>query len=332
MKIAMSAPQQRYEIHVGFSCCYQCVFCPSAAPGHHRQFASLQQIQSEIDRAFESGHESVNFSGGEPSMHPDFCQMVEYAKEKGFKQICVCTNGFGFADENAAARLFEAGISQVSISVHSHLEKHEERITNRSGSFKRKIKAIGNLVKARAANQLVDGLSLKTVIHKQLINRFRQHVEFFQDLGFDDIGFNFIRPDHRSRSSKWVPAFKDLTPKLRDLVLSNETTLKMNLSFLDVPTCMFPWEVLTEPRLRQRYIGRNFERRITIFSPTEENGVRRFEWSDERKNSMKSHPAACSTCQINDVCEGVWRGYLDVYGDDEFAAGPAKVETCLANR
>ncbi|MBW1811307.1 MAG: radical SAM protein [Deltaproteobacteria bacterium] len=328
----MQPPRQRYEIHVGFSCCYRCVFCPSAAPGYHRQFASLQQVQSEIDRAVESGHESINFSGGEPSMHPEFIQMVEYAKNKGFKQICVCTNGFGFADQSSASRLLAAGISQVSISVHSHLEKHEERVTNKTGSYKRKIKAIGNLVKARAANQLVDGLSLKTVIHKQLLNRFRQHVEFFQNLGLDDIGFNFIRPDHGSRSSKWVPAFKELTPKLRELVLSNETVLKMNFSFLDIPTCMFPWEVLAEPRLRQRYIGKNFERCITIFSPTEKNGLRRFEWSDERKNSMKSHPAACSDCQLNDVCEGVWRGYLEIYGDGEFAAGPAKIETCFAAR
>ncbi len=40
---------------------------------------------------------SVQFSGGEPTMHPRFVDAVRYAREKGYNSVQAATNGIEFA-------------------------------------------------------------------------------------------------------------------------------------------------------------------------------------------------------------------------------------------
>ena len=51
-----------------------------------------------------------------------------------------------------------------------------------------------------------------------------------------------------------------------------------------------------------------------------EGGRSRFNWQDRKKMDLKGGPRACSSCVRRPVCEGVWKGYLDIYGDEDFTA------------
>jgi len=319
----------RYEVHVGFACCYRCVFCPSAAPGSHRRRARIEEVTTEIDRAARRGATSLNFSGGEPSIHPAIEEMVRHARDRGFGHIGMITNGRGLSDPNRLSSLCDAGLSQVSLSFHSHEARLEDRITGTEGSFEHKARALDNLVAARRAGALADGFSVKTVLHRRILDRLEDLVDFFVQRGVHRIGFNFIRPDHRARDKTWVPRLADTMPRLRDLVARNESEWNIELGFLDIPWCKLPWEVLSIPHLRRRYVGRNDERGISIFLGEQEPAPKRIEWKDERADVMKTHPAACGKCPLRNHCEGVWRAYLDVHGQDEFAAGPGVVKACL---
>ena len=97
-----------------------------------------------------------------------------------------------------------------------------------------------------------------------------------------------------------------------------------------------PWGVLSAPHLRDKYIGENWDvvtdvtemrRRETRDQPAGERI--RFNWRDKRMEFKTTLPV-CRGCQLEQRCEGVWQAYLDIYGPDEFAAGPAVVEACLA--
>lgn len=321
----------RYEVHVGFACCYRCVFCPSAAPGSHRRRARPDEVAAEIERAARQGATSLNFSGGEPSIHPAIADLVGIAREQGFQHIGMITNGRGLSDPDALDLLCERGLTQVSLSIHSHTAGLEDRITGTPGSFEHKMRALANLVTARRAGRLADGFAVKTVLHRKIVDTLDELVVFFADRGAREIGFNFIRPDHRARNKTWVPSLAQTTPRLRQVVMRNESELGVNLGFLDVPWCKLPWEVLSVPRLRRRYMGRNDERGISIFLSEKEPAPKRIVWKDERADVMKTHPPGCGSCAVRDRCEGVWRGYLDVYGPGEFDAGPGVVEACLAH-
>lgn len=52
----------------------------------------------------------VQFSGGEPTIHPDFIEIVAMAKEMGFTQIQIATNGKNLSDLDFALRCRKAGL------------------------------------------------------------------------------------------------------------------------------------------------------------------------------------------------------------------------------
>ncbi|MBP2674478.1 MAG: Radical domain protein [Deltaproteobacteria bacterium] len=53
---------------------------------------------------------AVQFSGGEPTLHPRFLDIVSSARDLGFSHIQVATNGLKFADGDFARRAREAGL------------------------------------------------------------------------------------------------------------------------------------------------------------------------------------------------------------------------------
>ncbi len=57
---------------------------------------------------------AVQFSGGEPTIHPQFLDMVRYASKLGFVQIQVATNGLKLAeDAEFAQKMLDAGLHTV---------------------------------------------------------------------------------------------------------------------------------------------------------------------------------------------------------------------------
>lgn len=55
----------------------------------------------------------VQFSGGEPTIHPNFIEIVAMAKEMGFRQIQIATNGKNLSDLDFARRCKEAGLNTL---------------------------------------------------------------------------------------------------------------------------------------------------------------------------------------------------------------------------
>ncbi|MDI6708022.1 MAG: radical SAM protein [Candidatus Thermoplasmatota archaeon] len=56
---------------------------------------------------------SVQFSGGEPTLHPHFFDIIKAAKELGFSQVQVATNGLKLLDLEFCQRMKDCGLSTV---------------------------------------------------------------------------------------------------------------------------------------------------------------------------------------------------------------------------
>ena len=73
-------------------CNLTCSFC-CFANRSMKEMLTLEQVKKALKSFRELGTLGVEFTGGgEPTLHPQFDQMVEYAHELGYK-IGVCTNG-----------------------------------------------------------------------------------------------------------------------------------------------------------------------------------------------------------------------------------------------
>ena len=81
--------------------------------------AILEHLRVEHDGDIDI----VNFTGGEPTLHPNFLEFLEMARDAGVRRVSICSNGIKLAkDEALVERLAELG-ARVALSFDSFEEK-----------------------------------------------------------------------------------------------------------------------------------------------------------------------------------------------------------------
>ena len=131
-------------------------------------------------------------------------------------------------------------------------------------------------------------------------------------------------------------------------VILNEVHFQRTFTFGGIPMCQLPAHFIESEDLLRRYMGeyRDLSTDCSVRSESnqevaEVRGVRdlklvenrrrdgvvkksggraRFNWQDRKRFDLKGHPEACKQCELVSTCEGVWQGYLDIWGDSELRA------------
>jgi len=113
-------------IEVNSNCNLDCPIC-FADSGHQPDgFAlTVEQVELMLDAfvAAEGEPEVVQFSGGEPTIHPDIVRFIEMAKERGIKAVMLNTNGIRIASDDA----FLAELARVRPHIYLQFDGLEER-------------------------------------------------------------------------------------------------------------------------------------------------------------------------------------------------------------
>ncbi len=87
---------------------------------------------------------AVQFTGGEPTVHPDFLRIVAQARRMGFSHIQVATNGLKLADAHYARRCAEAGVHVLYLQFDGVGEAAYRRTRNFPGIWKIKLACLEN--------------------------------------------------------------------------------------------------------------------------------------------------------------------------------------------
>ena len=82
----------------------------------HSPPVPFDDLCRRIDKIYELGAWSLEFTGGEPLEHPQLVELVAYAKRKGFYQLELISNGYLW-NEAMVHALNEAGLDRLQISV-----------------------------------------------------------------------------------------------------------------------------------------------------------------------------------------------------------------------
>ncbi len=87
-------------------CNLRCPVCYAASGPERQQFRDLKQIEKMLDAVVRNeGHpDVVQLSGGEPTVHPNFFEIVELAKARPIRHLMVNTNGVRIAQEEDFVR------------------------------------------------------------------------------------------------------------------------------------------------------------------------------------------------------------------------------------
>lgn len=84
------------DLKVGFSCNNNCRFCVQGNKRKKYGDKSTAELKKLL-RKGAKGHDRLILTGGEPTIREDLPELVGFAKEIGFKQIQIQTNGRRFA-------------------------------------------------------------------------------------------------------------------------------------------------------------------------------------------------------------------------------------------
>ena len=93
-------------IEVADQCNLDCPICYASSGTHRQEVKPLTQIERMLDDLVRSeGHADVlQISGGEPTLHPDFFDILDAARQRPIHHLMVNTNGVRIARDEAFTR------------------------------------------------------------------------------------------------------------------------------------------------------------------------------------------------------------------------------------
>jgi uncharacterized radical SAM superfamily Fe-S cluster-containing enzyme len=132
-------------IEVNSACNMDCPLCfAEAGPGFNLTLEEVEEILDDLVRT-EGRPEVVQFSGGEPSIHPQIVPMLRAARERGVRHVMLNTNGRRIAADDR----FLAELAEIAPAVYFQFDGFEERtyevIRGERGILREKLSALDRL-------------------------------------------------------------------------------------------------------------------------------------------------------------------------------------------
>lgn len=117
------------DIEVTSNCNLRCPFCATTYLGKKikRGFITSDHVKRILDEGSQNGLYGVKFNiRGEPLLHPQIHEFVNYAKEKGLVDVYFNTNAV-LLSEDIAIKLIEAHLDRLSISFEGYTKEIYEK-------------------------------------------------------------------------------------------------------------------------------------------------------------------------------------------------------------
>lgn len=110
-------------IEVNSACNMDCPLCfANAGPGFNLTLDDVEEILDELVRT-EGRPEVVQFSGGEPSIHPQIIDMLRAAKRRDIRHVMLNTNGKRIASDDS----FLEELGEIRPSIYFQFDGFEQR-------------------------------------------------------------------------------------------------------------------------------------------------------------------------------------------------------------
>ena len=182
--ISPTSQMKRCEMIITEYCNFKCPYCRGLKDeiygGRKIKELSLSEIKTNIDLWCENiPLENIRFSGGEPTLHKDIIEIIEYAKIKGIKRIAISTNGSN--KMSLYDKLIEAGCNDFSISLDACCAEDGDKM---AGGIKDSwLKVIENIKEISKKTYVTVGV----VLTPENIDKTIETIRFAHGLGVSDI-------------------------------------------------------------------------------------------------------------------------------------------------
>lgn len=288
---------------VGYACNQKCRCCPITNNINKDDLlAPWDRIKKEAELMISAGVTDVTLSGGEPTIHPDFFEIVKLFLKKNIG-VHILSNGERFSDEVFLEKFLE--ISQgkpvyVTTTFHSFVPEAHEFQNQSKGSFERSLKGL------KALDSKGIDIAIKHCITANNYLELPQYIEWvlnnfstngeIQLWGIDVCGINIDLANEMYVEYKKIGASIETALELFE---KHSSSSKRVLTISNLPLCMcdpYYWIYFTSPKL-DSYIEH---------------------MKQGKKMDAISGPASknCNGCKIRPYCSGLYYSNFDLFGDD----------------
>ncbi|MBI4833219.1 MAG: radical SAM protein [Planctomycetes bacterium] len=292
----------RSYIEICYICNSNCISCPCPASWQKAGILPFKKLKEYLDK--NTGYGSVvNINGGEPTIHPDFIKIVQYAHGHGAR-VGVLTNGRKFANRWFAENAVKAGLDDVCIAFHSSNKKSYEAFTRAKGSFNEVFSGVKNLCRLKSGGYPIS-IVLKILICKSTVKDLPETIRFIAR-NFPDVDTILLEAmdivcSAEENKGKTLISLTQAAPLISQAVTIGIKN-SQNIQLRYIPPCIFP-----NPESYYRLLICNKQENHNIL------GLKRY-IENSQLDGTGVKPPWCKECKADNICPGVWKSYEEVVG------------------
>ena len=174
--------------------CQHCWITPKFIKGEPSpgEFIQLEHLKNAVKEGKTLGLSSAKFTGGEPLLHPQFREILDYLTSEDLK-LTMETNATLIDQELAEYIKENSNLTFVSTSLDSHRPEFHDKFRGMEGAFKKTVQGIEYLVKAGYRPQVIMSP------HKANIHDVDELVKFAVSIGAGSVKLNPVTPNGRGK-------------------------------------------------------------------------------------------------------------------------------------
>lgn len=181
---------RRLTVELANICNLHCSYCLRSDENlysSHAEFFSLELLRRVISEASVVANiTQVSFTGGEPTLHPQFAETLRTIGEAGLT-VSFVTNGWHFERIWPALQANRAAVSHVAFSLDGITRESHDRWRG-NGSFDRLMRAFSRCYMSKLP------FLIKIVVRRDLVDQLEQIAIFAARMGAASLHFVHVMP------------------------------------------------------------------------------------------------------------------------------------------
>jgi MoaA/NifB/PqqE/SkfB family radical SAM enzyme len=199
-----AAHEQRNWVRLTFDCNDRCVFCLDAHT-HNGTNRDREAIKQQILDGRRKGSDRLILSGGEPTIHPNYIDFIKLGRMAGYRKIQTVTNGRLFAYGDFLTRCIDAGLNEITFSIHGVNARIHDALVGTKGAFDQEVVGL--------QNALDDGrviINIDVCVNRGNVKTLPDLLEKFTTMGVKEYDLLHVIPFGRAYTEGKETLFYDL--------------------------------------------------------------------------------------------------------------------------
>ena len=181
---------RRLSVELANICNLHCSYCFRSDENlytSHAEFFPLELLRRVIGEARTAANVTrINFTGGEPTLHPQFDETLKVIRDGGLT-VSFVTNGWHFERVWPTLQENRAAVSHVAFSLDGVTREDHDRWRGK-GSFDRLVRAVSRCYMSKLP------FGIKIVIRRDLVDQLEQIAIFAARMGAASLHFAHVMP------------------------------------------------------------------------------------------------------------------------------------------